>query len=38
MVDKMDFVISDRVDSLFQLNVDKWLIDLEYIDQTWNAE
>jgi len=29
MVDKVDFVISDQLDSLFQLNVEKWLIDLE---------
>ncbi len=29
MVDKVDFAISDQLDSLFQLNVEKWLIDLE---------
>ena len=29
MVDKVDFVISDQLDSLFQLNIEKWLIDLE---------
>ncbi len=29
MVDKVDFIISDQLDSLFQLNIGKWLIDLE---------
>ena len=28
--DKVDFVISDQSDSLFQLNIEKWLIDLEF--------
>ncbi len=38
MVDKVDFVISDQLDSLFQLNIEKWLIDLELYLQSWNAE
>ena len=29
MVDKVYSVISDQLDSLFQLNIEKWLIDLE---------
>jgi len=30
MVDNVDFVISDQLDSFFQLNIEKLLIDLEF--------